>query len=115
MKINLGETTATIALIGAHSALPPWHPNDYLAVILNFDPPIGSTMGSAVEIPVKSYTEEELAEAVRREGTDLVARLKAENLHWDMDSKARAESLHKAKIIADDLNRLLGIRPAPER
>lgn len=69
---------------------------DHLAIWLDFDPAVGSTLGTCIELPIKEYTRDELLVAIMNEAQKLVIRLLIE---FDQKQiEMAAEENHRAEL-----------------
>lgn len=72
-KLNIGVELcgykAKITHIGARRAFPPWHPEDQLLAYVEFgEPRPQAIISTAIAIPVKEYSRDELLRVVKQEG-----------------------------------------------
>ena len=67
--IELCGYKAKITHIGARRAFPPWHPEDQLLAYIEFgEPRPQAIISTAIAIPVKEYSRDELLRVVKQEG-----------------------------------------------
>jgi hypothetical protein len=59
-KMKIAGTDLTISFVSSQKADGIWHKEDSLTIWFDLDKPIGGVSGTAVELPVKSYTKDEL-------------------------------------------------------
>ena len=77
-KLNIGIELcgykAKITHIGARQAFPPWHPEDQLLAYIEFgEPRPQAIISTAIAIPVKEYSRDELLRVVKQEGDKQLA------------------------------------------
>jgi len=104
IAIELCGYKAKLTSIYARAANPPWQTEDDLAVYVEFDEPYPeSIISTAVSIPLKIYTREELVETVKKEGEKQVAATLAKHREEREKNKRQAEHKQALEAFAKEL------------
>jgi hypothetical protein len=110
-KLNVGIELcgykAKITHVWTRQAFPPWHPEDQLLACIEFDEPRPQAIiSTAVAIPVKEYSRDELLRVVKEEGGKQLAQTLArarEESEKTTRQRQRQEELDAAAKKAEEV------------
>lgn len=90
IEVELCGYRAIISRILVREALPPFHPEDQLLVVVEFDEPCPQAIiSTAIAIPVKEYSREELLKVIKEEGD--------KQLSWALARSAREKDANEQR------------------
>lgn len=100
---------AHIESVTGRLADPPWWPEDRIQVWLDFEKPAGSTLGFGVNLPVRSYTQDEFLAAVRMEGEHrLMVELEGDRTKREL-RESKEQKQKELDKIAWEIKALIGL------
>jgi len=87
----------------------PWHPKDMLYVNVEFDEPYPENIiSTAISIPAKEYSREELLRVVKEEGERQVSETLAKHREEREDRQCKKERREELDDLAKRMGELLG-------
>jgi len=109
IEIELCGHKGRITGIWAREALPPWYPEDMLYFLFDFDEPQPQgILSTAVIVPAKEYSREELLAVVKKEGEQQVAETIARYVKEREASALRQQKQVELDALAKRTEELLG-------
>lgn len=109
IKIELCGYGGRITHIWAREADPPWHQKDTLYVNVEFDEPYPENIiSTAILIPAKEYSQEELLRVIKKEGEGQVSETLAKERKERGDRQCRGERREELDALAKRMEELLG-------
>lgn len=109
IPIELCGHKGRLTRIFSRIAYPPWHKEDELLVNVEFDQPYPENIiSTAISIPVKEYSREELLKVVKEEGEKQVAEMIVRQRKKREETNRRAEREEGLKVFAERLEAKIG-------
>lgn len=110
MKVRLhGKYEATITLVAAKSALPPWFPKDQISVWLQFDEAVDGCLSFGISIEAKDYSEEEFLKVVKSVAELTLTNIFKEHKKGREEAKKQDKDRKALNKLTADLGEKLGI------
>lgn len=108
IEVELCGYRARITHIGVIEAYPPWRPDDALCahIAFNYGHP-ENILATAIIIPTKEYSHEELLVVVKREGEKQVATMIAKRIKDSEDNALRQRRREELNALAKRAEALL--------